>query len=202
VRALAVLRPVRVVIANLPPGFTKILTAVNNPEDVSAGPVRCTFAAELYIERDDFMENPPKKFFRLSPGAEVRLRYGYIIKCERVVKDAAGDIVELQCTADLESLDGATATRRVKGTIHWVAASHAVDAEVRLYERLLRRGSGRGRPGPSGPPEPGFARASDRLQGGGVAGHAGTRLAVPVRAPRLFLRGPRFAPRAPVFNRP
>jgi glutaminyl-tRNA synthetase len=91
----------------------------------------------LYIEQDDFMENPPKKFFRLSPGNEVRLRYAYILKCERVVKNASGDIIELRCTYDAESLSGATATRRVKGTIHWVSAAHAVDAEVRLYDRLF-----------------------------------------------------------------
>jgi len=136
-RALAVLRPLRVVIENLPAGFSRTVTAVNNPEDASAGTRQVAFGAEIYIERDDFMEIPPKKFFRLSPGNEVRLRYGYIVKCERVVKDAAGEIVELRCTADLESLDGATATRRVKGTIHWVAASHATNAEVRLYDRLF-----------------------------------------------------------------
>jgi glutaminyl-tRNA synthetase len=136
-RALAVLRPLKLVVENLPPGFTRTVTAVNNPEDVSAGTRQVTFGAELYIERDDFMEIPPTKFVRLSPGNEVRLRYGYIVKCERVVKDAAGEIVELRCTADLESLDGATSTRRVKGTIHWVAASHATDAEVRLYDRLF-----------------------------------------------------------------
>jgi glutaminyl-tRNA synthetase len=96
------------------------------------------FSRVLYIERDDFMETPPKKFFRLSPGNEVRLRYGYIIKCERVQKDAAGNITELRCTADLESLNGATAARRVKGTIHWVSAADAVTAEVRLYDRLFK----------------------------------------------------------------
>jgi glutaminyl-tRNA synthetase len=95
------------------------------------------FSRELYIERDDFMEQPPKKFFRLSPGAEVRFRYAYIVKCERVVKDASGAVTELQCTYDPESLNGATASRRVKGTLHWVSASHAKDAEVRLYDRLF-----------------------------------------------------------------
>jgi glutaminyl-tRNA synthetase len=137
-RALAVLRPVKVVIENLPDGFTRNITAVNNPEDESAGTRQIPLARELYIERDDFMEAPPKKFFRLSPGNEVRLRYGYIIKCERVVKDGAGEIVELRCTADLESLDGPTAARRVKGTIHWVSAVDAVTAEVRLYDRLFK----------------------------------------------------------------
>jgi glutaminyl-tRNA synthetase len=110
---------------------------VNNPEDPSAGTRHVMFGRELYIERDDFMEVPPKKFFRLSPGTEVRLRYSYIIKCTDVMKDAAGTVTELRCTADLDSLDGDTASRRVKGTIHWVSAARAVDAEVRLYERLF-----------------------------------------------------------------
>jgi glutaminyl-tRNA synthetase len=136
-RALAVLRPIRVVIENYPEGQVEQLTAVNNPEDESAGTRSLPFSRELYIERDDFMETPAKKFFRLSPGNEVRLRYAYILKCERVVKDAAGEIAELRCTVDLESLSGATSTRRVKGTIHWVSAAHAVDAEVRLYDRLF-----------------------------------------------------------------
>jgi len=136
-RALAVIRPLRVVIENYPEDRTESIQAVNNPEDPSAGTRTMPFSRVLYIERDDFMEVPPKKFFRLSPGAEVRLRYAYILKCERVVKDAAGEIVELRATIDLESLSGATASRRVKGTIHWVSAAHAVDAEVRLYDRLF-----------------------------------------------------------------
>jgi glutaminyl-tRNA synthetase len=136
-RALAVLRPLKVVIENYPEDKVEEIDAVNNPEDPSAGTRRVPFSRVLYIEHEDFMETPPKKFFRLSPGNEVRLRYGYIIKCERVVKDASGAIVELRCTCDLESLNGATASRRVKGTIHWVSASHARDAEVRLYDRLF-----------------------------------------------------------------
>src|SRR6188768_1269822 len=137
-RALAVLRPIKVVIENLPEGFERQLTAVNNPEDQAAGTRLIPLSREIYIERDDFMEVPQKKFFRLSPGAEVRLRYAFIIKCERVVKDTAGELVELRCSADLESLDGTTAARRVKGTLHWVSAAHAVDAEVRLYDRLFQ----------------------------------------------------------------
>jgi glutaminyl-tRNA synthetase len=136
-RALAVLRPLKVVVENYPDGQVEQVTAVNNPEDPAAGTRQLPFSRELYIEQDDFMEAPPKKFFRLSPGNEVRLRYAYILKCERVVKDAAGAIVELRCTVDLESLNGATATRRVKGTIHWVSSVHARDAEVRLYDRLF-----------------------------------------------------------------
>jgi glutaminyl-tRNA synthetase len=136
-RAMAVLRPLKVVIENFAEARVEEVEAVNNPEDSSAGTRRLPFSRELYIERDDFMEDPPKKFFRLSPGAEVRLRYAYILKCERAVKDASGNITELRCTYDPESLNGATATRRVKGTLHWVSAAHARDAEVRLYDRLF-----------------------------------------------------------------
>ena len=137
-RALAVLRPLRVVIDNYPDGQVEEVEAVNNPEDASAGTRRLPFSRVLYIERDDFMEVPPKKFFRLSPGTEVRLRYAYILKCESLVKDAAGVVTELRCTIDRESLNGATASRRVKGTIHWLSADHAKHAEVRLYDRLFQ----------------------------------------------------------------
>jgi len=137
-RRLAVLRPIRIVITNYPVEKTEELEAVNNPEDVNAGKRRIPFGRELYIERDDFMEMPPPKFFRLKPGGEVRLKYAYIIKCDEVVKDDSGNIVELRCTADLDSkTGGATASRKVKGTIHWVSAAHAVEAEVRLYDRLF-----------------------------------------------------------------
>jgi glutaminyl-tRNA synthetase len=137
-RGMAVLRPLRVIIDNYPENGGEMLDAVNNPENPSAGIRKVPFSRVLYIERDDFMETPPKKFFRLSPGNEVRLRYAYILKCERVVKDPAGTIAELRCTYDPESLTGATATRRVKGTIHWVSAAHAADAEVRLYDPLFQ----------------------------------------------------------------
>ena len=136
-RALAVIRPLRVVIENYPADGHETVQAVNNPEDPGAGTRMVPFSNVLYIERDDFMEVPAKKFHRLSPGNEVRLRYAYILKCERVVKDAAGEIVELRATIDSQSLAGDTATRRVKGTIHWVSAAHAVDAEIRLYDRLF-----------------------------------------------------------------
>ena len=136
-RALAVLRPIKVVIENFPDGQIEYVEAVNNPEDPAAGTRSVPFSREIYIERDDFMEVPPKKFFRLSPGAEVRLRYAYILKCESVAKNDAGEITEIRGTIDTESLRGATATRRVKGTIHWVSAAHAADAEVRLYDRLF-----------------------------------------------------------------
>ena len=137
-RRLAVLRPIKVVLTNYPEGKTEELDAVNNPEDESAGKRKIPFNRELFIEREDFMETPPPKFFRLRPGGEVRLKYAYIIKCEEVVKDAAGNITELHCTADLDSkTGGATAGRKVKGTIHWVSATHAIDVEVRLYDRLF-----------------------------------------------------------------
>jgi glutaminyl-tRNA synthetase len=136
-RAMAVLRPLRVVIENVPEDHLEEVDAENNPEDPSAGRRRLPFSRVIHIEREDFMENPPKKFFRLSPGTEVRLRYAYILKCERVVLDEAGAIVELRATVDLDSLRGPGAARRVKGTIHWVSAAHAHDAEVRLYDRLF-----------------------------------------------------------------
>ncbi|MGH7936759.1 MAG: glutamine--tRNA ligase, partial [Chthoniobacterales bacterium] len=114
------------------------LEAINNPEDSSAGTRQVPFTRELFIESADFMETPPPKYFRLRPGGEVRLKYAYIIKCEEVVKDSLGNVAELHCTADLESkAGGATSSRRVKGTIHWVSAPHALDAEVRLYDRLF-----------------------------------------------------------------
>ncbi|MDB6058093.1 MAG: glnS [Verrucomicrobiales bacterium] len=137
-RVMGVLRPIKVVIDNYPEGKVEELDAVNNPEDANAGSRKVPFSRVLYIERDDFMEVPPKKFYRLSPGTEVRLRYAYIIKCNEVIKNAAGEVTELRCTADLDSKHGgATAGRKVKATIHWVSAEHAVDAEVRLYDRLF-----------------------------------------------------------------
>jgi len=137
-RRLGVLRPIKVVITNYPEGQVEELDAVNNPEDEHAGRRKIPFSREIYIEQDDFKEVPPPKFFRLKPGGEVRLKYAYIIKCEEVIKDAAGNVTELRCTADLDSKSGgATAARKVKGTIHWVSAAHAIDAEVRLYDRLF-----------------------------------------------------------------
>ncbi len=137
-RRLAVLRPIKVVITNYLEGKTEELDAVNNPEDENAGKRKIPFNRKLYIEQDDFKEVPPLKFFRLKPGGEVRLKYAYIIKCDEVVKDTSGNIIELRCTADLDSKTGGpTANRKVKGTIHWVSAAHAIDAEVRLYDRLF-----------------------------------------------------------------
>ncbi len=137
-RAMAVLNPIKVIITNSPEGIVEELPAVNNPEDESAGSRMVPFSREIYIEQEDFMEVPPPKYYRLSPGTEVRLRYAYIIKCEKVVKDENGDIVELHCTYDPTSKSGLpTANRKVKATIHWVSAAHAVNAEVRLYDRLF-----------------------------------------------------------------
>ena len=137
-RRLAVLRPLKVVITNYPADRVEELTAINNPEAPETGTRAVPFSRELYIEQDDFKEVPPPKFFRLKPGGEVRLKYAYIIKCEEVVKDAKGNVVELRCTADLDSkTGGATSGRKVKGTIHWVSAAQAIPAEVRLYDRLF-----------------------------------------------------------------
>jgi glutaminyl-tRNA synthetase len=138
-RVMAVLRPLKVVLTNYPADQVEEFEAVNNPEDPAAGTRRVPFARELWIERDDFMENPPSKFYRLSPGKEVRLRYAYFIRCEEVVKDAAGNVVELRCTYDPATRGGDNPPdgRKVKATLHWVSARHALDAEVRLYDTLF-----------------------------------------------------------------
>ena len=139
-RRMAVLDPIKVVITNYPEGKTEMFTAVNNPEDAAAGTRQVPFSRELYIERGDFMENPPKKYYRLAPGAEVRLRYAYLIKCEEVIKDSEGNIVELRCTYDPQSGEGSSSDgRRVKGVIHWVSVPHAQEAEVRLYSTLFTK---------------------------------------------------------------
>jgi glutaminyl-tRNA synthetase len=138
-RYMAVLDPIKVVLTNYPSDVVEQLEAVNNPEDPASGSRQIAFSNELYIERDDFMENPPPKFFRLKPGGEVRLRYGYIIKCEGVVKDANGKIVQLNCTYDAATKSGSpnAVERKVKGTIHWVCAKNAIAVETRLYDRLF-----------------------------------------------------------------
>ena len=138
-RRMAVLNPLKVVITNYREGGDELLDAVNNPEDESAGKRSVPFSGELYIERDDFMEDPPKKFFRLGPGREVRLRYAYFITCNEIVKNENGDIIALHCTYDPETKGGnAPDGRKVKATLHWVSATHAIDAEVRLYDRLFK----------------------------------------------------------------
>jgi glutaminyl-tRNA synthetase len=144
-RRMAVLRPLKIVIENYPEGKSEELEAVNHPDDPTAGSRRIRFGRDLYIEQEDFMESPPKKFFRLSPGTEVRLRYAYFITCRAVVKNAAGEVVELRCTYDPATRGGnAPDGRKVKATMHWVAAADAVAAEVRLYNPLFTR------PDPSG----------------------------------------------------
>ena len=139
-RRMAVLRPLKVVIENYPEGKFEEIEAVNHPDDPSAGTRRLAFGRELYIERDDFMENPPKKFFRLSPGVEVRLRYAYFIRCREVVKDAEGQVIELRCSYDPLTKGGnAPDGRKVKATMHWLPAQHSLPAEIRIYNQLFAR---------------------------------------------------------------
>jgi len=137
---MAVLRPLKLVIKNYPEGDGELLEAANHPDNPSAGVRQIRFARELYIERDDFLEDPPKGFYRLAPGREVRLRYGYFITCREVVKNPSGEIVELRCTYDPATRGGnAPDGRKVRGTIHWVAASESLPAEIRLYDLLFTR---------------------------------------------------------------
>ncbi len=136
-RVFAVLDPLKIILTNYPEGQMEELELENNPEDPQGGSRMVPFSREIYIERDDFMEDPPKKFFRLGPEREVRLKGGYIIKCEDYKKDAAGNITELHCTYDPETKSGSGETRKVKGTLHWVSVNHALDAEVRMYDRLF-----------------------------------------------------------------
>jgi glutaminyl-tRNA synthetase len=139
-RRMAVLRPLKVVIENYPEGESEEIEAVNHPDDPAAGTRRIAFGRELYIERDDFMENPPKKFFRLSPGTEVRLRYAYFIKCTDVIKNAAGEVVELRCTYDPATRGGnAPDGRKVKATMHWLPAAQSIAAEIRIYNQLFSK---------------------------------------------------------------
>ena len=149
-RVMGVLRPLKVVIENYPAGQVEELEAINNPEDPSAGTRKVPFSRELYLEQEDFLEEPPKKFYRLAPGREVRLRYAYFLKCVGVVKNAQGEVVELRCTYDPETKGGhAPDGRQVKATLHWVSAAHAIPAEARLYDRLFTQ------------PEPGAAHDGD-----------------------------------------
>jgi glutaminyl-tRNA synthetase len=137
---MAVLRPLKLVIDNYPEGQTEECEAVNNPEDPAAGTRKVPFSRVLYIEQDDFREVPPKGYFRLSPGREVRLRYGYFVKCTNVVKNGSGEVAEVHCTYDPATRGGnAPDGRKVKATIHWVSATHAIDAEVRLYDKLFTK---------------------------------------------------------------
>jgi glutaminyl-tRNA synthetase len=201
-RRMAVLRPLKLVIENYPEGQSEELEAVNNPEDAAAGTRRIPFSRELYIERDDFLEDPPKGFYRLAPGREVRLRYAYFITCREAVKDAAGDIIELRCTYDPGTRGGnAPDGRKVRGTIHWVAASQAIPAQIRLYNPLFTR------------PDPGAEgdlmadlnpNSLEMLQGTVVEpALAGDNSEAPVQFERqgYFCRDPESAPGRLVFNR-
>jgi glutaminyl-tRNA synthetase len=137
-RRFAVLRPVKIVLDNYPEGRVEELDAVNNPEDPTAGTRKVAFSRELYVEREDFMEDPPKRFYRLAPGREVRLRYAYFITCREAVKDASGQIIALRCTYDPTTRGGDSPDgRRPKATLHWISAAHAMPAEARLYEHLF-----------------------------------------------------------------
>jgi glutaminyl-tRNA synthetase len=201
-RGLAVLRPLKVEIENYPEGHVEYVDAINNPEDASAGARKIPFSRVLYIEADDFMTDPPKKFFRLSPGNEVRLRYGYILKCDRVITDAAGVPVELKCSIDTESLSGSTAGRRVKGTIHWVSAAHAIDAEVRLYDRLFKSedpGEGGRDPLSDLNPESLTVLTGCKVESMLASAPVGTRFQFERQG--YFCVDPDSQPAAPVFNR-
>ncbi|MDR1520563.1 MAG: glutamine--tRNA ligase/YqeY domain fusion protein [Planctomycetota bacterium] len=204
-RAMAVLQPLKVVVENFPEGETEWLEAVNNPEDPAAGSRQIPFSRELYIERGDFMEDPPKKFFRLAPGREVRLRYAYLLTCREAVRDASGNIAELRCVRDPASRGGdAPDGRKVKSTLHWVSAAHAIEAEVRLYDHMFPA------PDPSEAPEGGswldnFDPGSRKIvQGCRLEPELGDVQAGTVRQfERLgyFAADPDGKPGRPVFNR-
>jgi glutaminyl-tRNA synthetase len=201
-RRFAVLRPLRVVIEDYPEGRVEQLEAVNNPEDPSAGTRLVPFTRELWIEREDFMEDPPRKFFRLAPGREVRLRYAYFITCREVVKDAAGEVVELRCTHDPATRGGdAPDGRRPKATLHWLSAAHAVPAEVRLYEPLFRRPD----PGADGDLLADLDPASEEVLADCLleAAAAGAPVGETLQFERLgyFCKDPDATAARPVFNR-
>ena len=199
-RRMGVLRPLKVVIENYPEGKGELLDAVNHPDDPAQGTRQVPFDRELYVERDDFMENPPKKFYRLSPGREVRLRYAYFITCKDVVKDASGNVTELRCVYDPATKGGnAPDGRKVQATLHWVAAKQSVAAELRLYNPLFTR------------PDPDPANLLAEMNANSLEVIAGARLEpgladagdVPVQFERqgYFVRDPDSAPGKPVFNR-
>jgi glutaminyl-tRNA synthetase len=203
-RVMGVLRPLRVVLENYPEGRVEELDAVNNPEDESMGTRRIPFSRVLYIEQDDFRETPPPKFFRLSPGREVRLRYGYIITCTGVTKDErTGEIVELRCTYDPETRSGGSqANRKVKATIHWVSAAHALAVEVRLYEPLLSEAAAEetGRPWTADLNPASIERiTSARVEPSVAKAPAGTRYQFERQG--YFCVDPDSTPDRPVFNR-
>jgi len=201
-RRMAVLRPLKIVIENYPEGQTEELDATNHPDDPSTGTRKIRFGRELYVERDDFMENPPKNFYRLSPGREVRLRYAYFITCREMVKNAAGEVTELRCTYDPATRGGnAPDGRKVKATLHWLSATDAQTAELRLYNPLF------GNPNPSG--GEGFTadlnpNSLEVLTDSKVEpALAQAALEVPVQFERqgYFVRDPDSTPDRLVFNR-
>jgi glutaminyl-tRNA synthetase len=201
-RRFAVLRPLKLTIENYPQGQVEELDADNNPEDASAGSRKVPFARELFIEREDFMEDPPKKFFRLAPGREVRLRYAYFVTCREVVKDAAGEVVELVCSYDPATRGGdAPDGRRPKATLHWLAARAAQPVEVRLYEHLFTRPD----PGADGDLLADLNPASEEVLKGALVEAAAASLPVgqTVQFERLgyFCPDPDSQPGRPVFNR-
>ena len=201
-RRLAVLKPLRLVIENYPEGESELLDAVNNPEDASAGSRQVPFSRELWIERDDFMEEPPKKFFRLAPGREVRLRYAYFVTCTEVIKDGSGEVVEVRCTYDPATRGGDSPDgRKVRGTIHWVSAAHAMAAEVRLYDHLFDRPD----PGAEGEafddlnPESLVVLQDCRLEPALAEAEVGQ--AVQFERQGYFAADPDSTPHRPLFNR-
>lgn len=201
-RRLAVLRPLKLVIENYPEGATEEIAAVNNPEDPAAGARRVPFGRTLYIEADDFMEAPPKKFFRLAPGREVRLRYAYFVTCRRVIRDSAGAVTELRCTYDPETRGGrAPDGRKVKGTLHWVSATASLEAELRLLERLFTKA----RPGSGGDAMNDVNPASRTVLTGcrlePALADAAVGEAVQFERQGYFCRDPDSTPARPVFNR-
>jgi glutaminyl-tRNA synthetase len=200
-RRMAVLRPLKIVIENYPEGQFEELEAVNHPDDPAAGTRRLRFGRELYVERDDFMENPPKKFYRLSPGREVRLRYAYFITCREVVKNPAGDVIELRCTYDPQTRGGnAPDGRKVQATLHWVSVADAVPAEIRLYNQLFARPD----PNPADfvadlNPESLEVLTDSRLEP--ALAHADSGDSVQFERQGYFCRDPDSAPGRLVFNR-
>jgi glutaminyl-tRNA synthetase len=199
-RRMAVLRPLKIVIENYPERQAEEVEAVNHPDDPAAGTRKIKFSRELYVERDDFMENPPKKFYRLSPGKEVRLRYAYFVTCREVIKNAAGEVTELRCTYDPATKGGnAPDGRKVQATLHWVSAEHSVPAEVRLYSPLFNK------------PEPNAADFAADLNRDSLEAITDARLepaladagSAPVQFERqgYFVRDPDSTPGRPVFNR-
>ncbi|MEX0753007.1 MAG: glutamate--tRNA ligase family protein, partial [Xanthobacteraceae bacterium] len=200
-RRMAVLRPLKVVIENYPEGQGEELEALNHPDDPAAGARKIKFGRELYIEQEDFMEDPPKKFFRLAPGREVRLRYAYFITCREAVKNAAGEVIELRCTYDPATRGGnAPDGRKVKATMHWVSAADAVTAEVRLYNQLFAKANpDAGNFAADLNPDSLEAIIDAKLEPALAADNA----AVPVQFERqgYFVRDPESKPGHPVFNR-